>query len=104
LVYAGKTLQEIAGLDVRQMRLIYFRPRDKFGNLKRVGESEEQAEHPTAPYQVVSYEAMFRQIWANRGKNKDEVETLWQGWLVENPSYVELMRKKERQRERRMGI
>jgi hypothetical protein len=63
---------------------VYFRRRDEYGRLLRPGELlPGQAAIPEG--EAVSFEAMFRQVWANHGRSEEEIERRWQAYLDENP-------------------
>jgi hypothetical protein len=57
---------EIERLDPRQIRNVYFHPRDDKGELER----RHQAPAPDGP-------AQFRAFWRARGFSDDEVALLW---------------------------
>ena len=91
LLYAGKTLAEIADYDGVQMMLIVCRKRDKYGKLIR-GEQlppgvEVDSEGMRVVSNPVSFEGMFRglKLKQTRG-NRELTEQLWEGYLEANPS------------------
>ncbi|MDE2103622.1 MAG: hypothetical protein KGL39_40665 [Patescibacteria group bacterium] len=80
LVYAGKSLSEVAGLDEVQLRTVYFIKRDKYGSIVRERtdipqfvldnldeEGRWQIKNPK------SYRSMFQQVMHKRGLKDDEI-------------------------------
>ncbi len=92
LMYAGKTLKEIARLTNYQMQQIIFRPRDKGGALRRKDpELPEWVETDSRGMRVVSnpkpYGEMFRQVYENRGLDKDKIQETWNSFKEKNPQF-----------------
>lgn len=103
LTNAGISLAEIAGLTDEQMAGIYFRPRDKHGMLirgkEKIGEVSEDNPYPDGEVRIkkrVSYEAMYRQLWSNRGLSKEQVDAAWNEHLAASPSLQKFLQRGKR--------
>ena len=89
-------LAELALLDDKQMRWIYFRDRsEEDGSLIRDMDPED-ARDQVQRSRRVSWEEMFRQVKRNIGMSEEEVEWEWQRYLLENPSMVKLIERRQR--------
>lgn len=88
LVHNGLSLKELAGLTDLQICWLYFRPRDKYGRLKRKG--RHRATKVSAPktkdWQKQSYEGMYRHVWKERGLSDEQIAEKWQAKLSAEPS------------------
>lgn len=92
LIYANKTIDDIANYDDVQMRWIVFRKRDKYGGLVRSSselpdwvEVDDQGMRIVS--KEVSYQAMFRQVKKKQGLTGDKVEESWKYFLSTNPEF-----------------
>ncbi len=92
LLYAGKTMVEIAGWDDCQMRWVVCRKRDKSGRLVRRDPSlPDWVETDERGMRVVTnpvpYSTMFRQVMRGRGLTDREAAVAWAAWRTENPQF-----------------
>ena len=76
LVYAGVPLDKIASMTDAQISQLYFRPRNKWGRLKRKHGKRRSKGRP------VSWQDMFRRAWEKQGLTPEEIEIKWQDKLV----------------------
>lgn len=111
LLYASKSLQEIAGYDTYQILKVVARKRDKYGRLVRRAEGEEElpdwvkvdedgmriVENP------VPFSKTFRQVKEYQGLDEIGTEKAWQEYLCDNPCLVDLIRRKEEMERRRVA-
>jgi len=90
-VYAGRTLAEVAGLDDVQVAGILFRPRDKYGRLRKRPDLPPGVEVDDEGMRVVKnpvpYAVMFRQVRRRQGLNEEQVEASWREFLSANPKF-----------------
>jgi hypothetical protein len=78
LVHSGVSIKEIAGLTDQQLIGLYFRPRDKYGRLKR-----DRLKRPAR--KIVPWSTMYRNIWTKRGLGADAIEAKLKDYLRRNP-------------------
>lgn len=102
LLYAGKTLQEIAGYDNYQLLWVLFRKRDKYGRLIRVDSElppwvKVDANGMRVVGKRVSFGAMYKQVKRTQGLSKEEADKKWKDYLETNPG-AEDIRKRFRER------
>jgi hypothetical protein len=77
-------LAEIAEYDDYQLAWVIFRPRDKYGRLRRK-KAPKGRPHPGRVHQAVSFEEMFRSVWRKRGDGEQRIEERWKEFLLQNP-------------------
>jgi len=90
LLYAGKSLAEIAGYDDVQLSRVVFRRRDRYGRLLRQAEElppgvcvdEDGMRVVTNP---VPYAVMYRQVRQGQGLGRNQAEADWLRFLALNP-------------------
>lgn len=92
LLYAGKSLAEVAGYDLRQLRLVICRPRDANGRLVRGGERlppwvEVDAEGQRVVSNPVPFQEAFYQVQARAGRNRAQAADAWLDWRLRNPRF-----------------
>lgn len=91
LLYAGKTLREVAGYDDAFMRHVLLRPRDKHGRLVRRGDLPPGVEVDEDGMRTVTratdLETLYRRILRRRGVSPEAAEARWQEWLKDNPKF-----------------
>lgn len=94
LLYAGKTLKEIAGYDDAFMQWVLCRPRDEYGKLFR--------RNPNLPWWVTtdsngqwrirakdaaSYSDMFKDVLKHRGLDEQQRQIAFDEWKRANPKF-----------------
>lgn len=89
LVKNGVPLREIAGLDDFQMAWVYFRPRNKYGELLRPRQKKKKG-HVGKP---VHFQDMFKALWTKRGMTQEEIDIRWQRYKENNPSLSRWLRR-----------
>ncbi len=97
LLYAGKSLSEIAGYDALVLKWVVFRKRNKYGALVQAhDELPPGVEVDDDGMRIISnpvpFSAMFRQVKKRQGLNKEQTEAQWQEWLLVNPQFERLRR------------
>ncbi len=92
LMYAGKSLREIAGYSDLQLRRIVFRERDKFGALVRVDDDLPEYVRNTMDengHRVVKnpkpFAIMFKQVAKRKGMDDKTVAEQWESYVKDNP-------------------
>jgi hypothetical protein len=93
------SLDEVAGLTDEQLLEVYFRPRTKYGKLKRQDEIE------TKVVNLSSFKAIFFHAKKSQSKyllkmkaiingnpfqgyKKDDIEKMWKKYIKENPGLL----------------
>lgn len=92
LLYAGKTLAEVAGYDDAFMRYVLCRPRDEYGRLLRHSRDLPWWVTTDADGQWVirnsePYAIAFDRVLEVQGFDESQRRCAWAQWRLENPSY-----------------
>lgn len=91
LLYAGKTLQEIAGYDPYQLVWVVSRKRDKDGRLVRKSDElppwvkvdERGMRIPSS--NAMNFATMFEKVKEWQGLDKKQTQESWDKYLEDNP-------------------
>jgi hypothetical protein len=89
MLYAGKTLAEIAGMDDLQMRWVVSRRRDQQGRLiRRDRELPEWVEVDAEGMRIITqprrFGDVFRRTYEELGLSQQQIEARWTGFWNEN--------------------
>jgi hypothetical protein len=91
LLYAGKTLAEVAGYDDSQLSRVIFRRRDGHGALVRGDTLPPWVHVDSNGMRVVKdprpFAEVFRRVKKWQGLEKEQAEQAWKKWRGENPKY-----------------
>jgi len=92
LLYAGKSLKEVAGYDDRQTYRVVFRRRDRFGRLVRTNDElppgvDVDEDGMRVVRRPVSYQTMFRQLRREQGYDDPSIDQNWNEFLAANPKF-----------------
>jgi hypothetical protein len=90
LLYAGKTLSEIAGYDNYQLKWVLFRSRDKYGRLIRVDSDLPPWVHVDergmrVVKNPVGFGKMYRRLKARQGLSREKVAERWAEYVKAHP-------------------
>lgn len=90
LMYAGKTVREIAGYDTVQMLGVIWRKRDKYGKLIRNNDLPEGVEVDEDGMRTISNPVPFRDMFIGVrrnivGESDTSAEAAWERYCEDNP-------------------
>ena len=88
LVNKGMSLKEYAGLTDRQIFHLYFRPRDKYGRLKR--RRKRTYGKLVKIHKPMRWDLMFKKVWLDRGLTPEQVEAKFKEHMRNNPDRREI--------------
>lgn len=96
MLYAGKTLKEIAGYDDAFMRWVLCRSRDECGKLRKCDPNlpwwvrenvDGDGKWKINPKYVRPFSVAFDQAMKRQGKDERERRIAWAEWKRDNPKY-----------------
>jgi hypothetical protein len=101
LMYAGKTLEEIAGLSTVQITWVLCRRRDQYGRLIRANGLPEhvlrtmdaEGKRVVSGNKTRPYKSIFMRTWQRRGDTEQQAEARWDEYCQQRRESLLKMRR-----------